>query len=260
MATGVFKTTKKDNSVYYRTSINYKGKHISLGSFDAESDAVNCYTHAKLCLYDDSYTISGYSKDFSISFGKWVILVNFRDNNIYFPNPIYIYKNYFLYYLDEETILKFDRDDLFYYSSHKIMKRGGHLFVSDYGMQYNLLNRYGIMSYGVKSRDYAFRNGDEHDFRYENIEVLNSYRGVRKVDDTYEVYIHVNGNIKVGTYDSNIKAAIAYNKAADILSHSPDSRKYQLNYVAEVSPKEYADIYSEISVSRKLYAISSNNQ
>ena len=33
---GVYKTNKKDGTLYYRASINYKGKHISLGSFDNE--------------------------------------------------------------------------------------------------------------------------------------------------------------------------------------------------------------------------------
>ena len=36
MATGVYKTTKKDGSVYYRVSITYKNKHISIGSYDDE--------------------------------------------------------------------------------------------------------------------------------------------------------------------------------------------------------------------------------
>ena len=48
------------------------------------------------------------------------------------------------------SFLKFDIDDLFYYSSHKILKRQGHLYVNDYGMQITILNRYGIKNYGVR--------------------------------------------------------------------------------------------------------------
>lgn len=36
------------------------------------------------------------------------------------------------------------------------MRRGGHLFVADYGMQVNILNRYGIKNYAVKDKDYIF--------------------------------------------------------------------------------------------------------
>ena len=56
---------------------------------------------------------------------------------------------YFSYYLSENEELKFDIDDLFYYSNHKIMRRGGHLFVSDYGMQISILSRYEIMLHKV---------------------------------------------------------------------------------------------------------------
>ena len=34
------------------------------------------------------------------------------------------------YYLSPSHVLKFDPDDLFYYSSHKIMRRGNHYFVA----------------------------------------------------------------------------------------------------------------------------------
>ena len=39
MAKGVYKTNKKDGSVYYRVSITYKNKHISIGSYDDENTA-----------------------------------------------------------------------------------------------------------------------------------------------------------------------------------------------------------------------------
>ena len=52
MQTGVFEATKKNGSIYYRSSINYKGKHISLGSFDKEDDAHNAYMEAGEVLTD----------------------------------------------------------------------------------------------------------------------------------------------------------------------------------------------------------------
>ena len=89
--------------------------------------------------------------------------------------PIYLKNKYFLYYLSPSLCLKFDIDDLFYYSSKKIMCRGGRLFVNDYGMQCSILNRYGIKNYAVCGKDYHFINGDATDFRYENIEILTTH-------------------------------------------------------------------------------------
>ena len=92
---------------------------------------------------------------------------------MYIPNPIYLEKSYFTYHLEPDYALKFDIEDLFYYSSHKIMKRGSHLFVADYGSQLSVLQRYGIQSYAVEGRDYQFVNDDPTDFRYENIIIIN---------------------------------------------------------------------------------------
>ena len=46
MLKGVFPATKKDGTIYYRTSINYSGKHISLGSFASEEMAHLAYKEA----------------------------------------------------------------------------------------------------------------------------------------------------------------------------------------------------------------------
>ena len=50
MAAGVYKTNKKDGSVYYRVSITYKSKHISIGSYDDEAIAARVYTIASNIL------------------------------------------------------------------------------------------------------------------------------------------------------------------------------------------------------------------
>ena len=57
MLPGVFKATKKDGTVYYRASLTYKTKHISLGSFATEEEAAMAYTEANQIIYDPSITI-----------------------------------------------------------------------------------------------------------------------------------------------------------------------------------------------------------
>ena len=122
------------------------------------------------------------------------------------------------------------------------MRRNGHLFVSDYGMQINILSRYGIKNYAVAGRDYYFANEDPTDFRYSNIIVVNRYYGVTKITssrgETYKVQIHINGNYIVGTYQNEEKAAIA-------------CKNFQTNYLEHYSPREYAEVYSQIKVSEK---------
>ncbi len=249
---GVYKTHKKDNSIYYRSGITIKGKHISLGSFNSETMAHQAYLEAK-DAYNGSLTISQYPENAAISFDKWVSIINFRDNGIYISNPIYIRPKMFYYYLSMDDILKFDADDLFYYSSHKIMRRGGHLFVADYGMQVTIVNRYGIKNYAIPGKDYRFLNGDPTDFRYSNIEILNSYHGVSKTERKgkvlYSCKIHYIGNLMVGYYKDEIDAAIAYNKAVDYVKSKGVKKNYAINFIESITPREYADRYQKIKLS-----------
>lgn len=253
--TGVYKSQKKDGTAYYRSSITYKNKHISLGSFPDYESAHNAYLEAGGLLNNPSETIEHYHVSV-LSFEKAVSLLNFRDHGIYSPNPIYVQKNFFRYYLSEHEFLTFDIDDLFYYSSHKIMVRGGHLFVSDYGMQVTLLNRYGIKSHAVCGRDYRFRNGDTTDFRYSNIEIINRYFGVQLINEgikpRYKAIIHINGNYLIGTYSTEEKAAIAYNKAVDLLHSKGICKNYPVNYIDGMPGSKYADIYASLKISNKL--------
>lgn len=253
---GVFTATKKDGTVYYRASITHKKKHISLGSYPTALIAYGAYLEGTSLLTDPGLHLSAYSVHRILPFEKWVCLINYRENGIYFSTPIYIYKKYFEYYLSPEAVLKFDIDDLFYYSSHKIMRRGRHFFVSDYGMQVNIMNRYGIKNYAVRDRDYRFVNENDMDFRYENIEILNSYHGVTRKNTKngirYVTKIHINGNYTVGTYNSDIEAAIAYNKAIDLLKKAGVDKNFSPNYLENLSPSAYADIYSKLTVSRKI--------
>ena len=268
--TGVFSTVKKDGTPYFRASLTYKRKHISLGSFTTPEDAECAYREGNAILRDPAKTLSHYTTASPLSFEKWVSLVNLRDNGIYFGKPIYIGHRMFSYYLSPTRVLKFDPDDLFYYSSHKIMQRGGHYFVADYGMQVSIVSRYGIKPYAVEGRDYRFINGDSMDFRRENIEILNSYHGVsreqKKGQYLYTVRIHVRGNYLVGRYEDQLSAAIAYNKAIDILKKNGFTKNFTPNYIEGLPPSQYAEIYTSLEISPRLYRccpdtiISPNNQ
>ncbi len=258
---GVYIATKKDGTIYYRSSLTYQNKHISLGSFLTEDEAHLCYLEA-LNLLNSTLSISDYiniEETHTISFEKWVCLVNFRDNKIYFKTPIYLMSKYFIYYYDSNTEYKFDVDDLFYYSTHKIMKRNGHLFVADFGMQVNILSRYGIKNYAVAGKDYIFLNDDPTDFRYKNIKIINRYNGVTMtVKDGMPLYIakvHINGDYIIGKYKTEHEAAIAYNKVCHLLKDAGIINTYQTNYIEALSPIQYASIHSTIKISKKIRAL-----
>lgn len=253
---GVFEAKKKDGTVYYRASITYKRKHISLGGFATMSEANAAYLEADRLFCHKEITINFYSTASILPFEKWVIIINFRDNGIYFGTPIYARTKFFYYYLSPTYVLKFDIDDLFYYSSHKIMKRNGHLFVADYGMQVNVLSRYGIRNFAVPGKDYLFFNGDDTDFRHENLQIINRYQGVSEVTykgkKRYRARINVPGYFVIGHYNTETEAAIAYNKAIDILKRNGVNKNYTPNYIEEISPSSYADIYSHLKISEKI--------
>lgn len=261
---GVYETRKKDNSIYYRVSITHKGKHISLGSYSDKNKASRAYREAKKLLDNTALTIGNYSEKKALSFEKWVCLVNFRDNGMYIANPIYIRPKMFYYYLSPDEILKFDADDLFYYSSHKIMRRGRHYFVADYGMQVNIINRYGIKNYGVEGRDYRFINGDSLDLRYSNIEIINVYHGVSEKKfrgrNCFCSKIHINGYYIIGHYKEEIDAAIAYNKAVDFVKNHGITKNYAVNFIDGITPREYAERYQKIKISDRLKAYCINEQ
>jgi hypothetical protein len=253
---GVYKTAKKDGQIYYRASITYQNKHISLGSYPLESSAAKAYDTATAIVREGRYQIDGFHIKYGIAFDKWVTLMNLRDNGIYFRNPIYLKQRYFLYYINKKILLKFDVDDLFYYANHKIMKRGGHLFVADYGMQVNILSRYGIKNYAVAGRDYRFVNGDPTDYRYGNIEIINPYHGVTKSYlkglPIYTAKIHINGNFIIGRYTTEAQAAIAYNKAVHLLRERGVTKDFPENYVPELDEITYAKLYNSARISKKV--------
>ncbi|MCR5153785.1 MAG: hypothetical protein K6B75_02945 [Lachnospiraceae bacterium] len=260
MLKGVYLGKKADGSNLYRASITHNLKHISLGSFPDEKTAHRAYLEAARLFKSKrpfEKLIESHSEErHLLSFEKWVSLINMRDNRMYIKTPIYLEKRSFLYFLDKNTHYRFDVDDLFYYSNHKIMKRGSHLFVADYGMQVSILSRYGIKSYAVMGRDYRFANGDPYDLRYANIEIINKYFGVFKESkngtDIYVTKIHVNGDIIVGKYKSEAEAAVAYNRAADILKQKGVKKNFTSNFVEELSEIEYASLFNRVRISDKI--------
>lgn len=265
---GVCPSTKKDGTPYFRASLTHKRKHISLGSYQTPEEAHAAYLEGQRLLCNSGVGLMHYHADSPLPFEKWVSLINFRDNGLYLGKPIYVGQRLFYYYLSPTHILKFDMDDLFYYSSHKIMCRGKHYFVADYGMQVNLVSRYGIKNYAVEGRDFRFINGDSTDFRRENLEILNTYHGVRLENKNgqyvYTVRIHIFGNNLVGRYSSEEEAAIAYNKAIDILHKNGINKNYTPNYIEGMSPSRYADIYTHLKISPRIVnykpPTSQNNQ
>ena len=250
---GSFQAQKKDGTIYFRSSITYKNKHISLGSFPSEQEAHAAYLEAGNLLADFNLTLDSYTDISRLHFEKWVVLLNFRDNNIYFGTPIYVRPKFFYYYLSRKIRMTFDIDDLFFYASHKISRRGGHLFVADYGMQLTINARYGIKNYAVLEKDYRFINGDIYDYRYENIEILNAYYGVHltKHNDKkkYCTKLHLHGNYTVGHYETALEAAIAYNKAIDIVKRNGCKKNFTPNDMVGISPSLYANIYSKLKIS-----------
>ena len=246
---GVFKAQKKNGDIYYRTSITFRSKHISLGSFDNEKDANQAYNEAIAIIKSEQRYLPD---DFSdticqmLDFKKWITLINFKNNGIYIKTPIYMRNKFFNYYLSKNDVLTFDVDDLFYYSRHSIMRRGTHLFVAEYGMQTNIASRYGI-------RNFARRDVD---FRYANIEIINPYQGVT-IEITngvvcYNSKIHIKGYVLIGKYDKIEHAAIAYNKAVDFLINNGCTTNYEKNYINDYSTSEYMDVYEKLHIPEKI--------
>ena len=257
--TGAFEARKKDGTVYYRASLTYRRKHISLGSYGTEKEAAKAYTEGQSILHENNVTIENFlSVTKALDPEKAVLLLNLRDNHTYFKTPIYLRQGYFSYFVDGTRELKFSNDDLFYYSEHRILLHNGHYYVNDYGMQYGILERFGIRPWSVAGRDYLFANGDENDFRYENIIVVNHYHGVFRQDTNgvirYETRIHLNGDFVIGRFRTEAKAAVAYNKAADLAVAAGIAKSFPQNYVSEYTAPEYADVYRSLTMPERFLA------
>lgn len=254
---GVYITARKDGTPSYRASITYNNKHISLGSFSKEKTAHDAYLTARDVVQRGDTDIDGYSDKTALSYNKWVILHNFRDNGYYFKTPVYLHRNYFTYHLSPDIQLYFDVDDLFYYTCHTIHKRGGYLYVNDYGMQVNILNRYGIANHSVQDRDYRFIDGDANNLRYDNIQVMNPYHGIiiekKEKILTFKARINLNGYYIIGRYRNIDTAAIAYNAAVDFVQHHGISNKtFVKNFITHMNSSDYNAAYKEIQLNDRI--------
>ena len=260
MKKGVFLIKNRHGEDRFRAAINRGGKRISLGSYPSEEAAAGAYRDAAM-LYEQKEIdlLSLPLEDSPLSYDKCITILNHRDHGIYIKTPIYLRKGYFSYFLQGFGELKFDNDDLFYYSSHRILSHGGHLYVNDFGMQYGILARYGIKNFAVLGRDYRFANGDETDYRYENIIVINRYHGVRRIErqglTCFEAKLHINGDYLVGRYEDDMTAAVAYNKAADLAEAAGIQKRFPRNYISEYSEETYQKIYRSVTISERLLAI-----
>ncbi len=59
-------------------------------------------------------------------------------------------------------------------------------------------------------------------------------------------------NYTIGTYTTDTEAAIAYNKAIDILKKAGVTKNFTPNYLDGLSPSAYADLYTKIHISPKI--------
>ena len=100
MLPGVYLATSKNGSTYYRSNITFRNKHISLGSYKTEEAAHQAYRVATSILSDTQSIENSYYQTYALPFEKIVTLINFRDNKMYIPTPIYLRKNHFSYYLN----------------------------------------------------------------------------------------------------------------------------------------------------------------
>ena len=73
MLPGVYQAKKKDNTIYFRSSITYSGKHISLGSFDTEEMAHEAYLYAGRLLAGKEITLTCFRNIFIIIFRRKII-------------------------------------------------------------------------------------------------------------------------------------------------------------------------------------------
>ena len=69
---GIFRAVKKDGTVYYRASLTYRGKHISLGSYRDAGQAHSAYEEGIRLLNDSSLSLKSYRETSSLSFEKSV--------------------------------------------------------------------------------------------------------------------------------------------------------------------------------------------
>lgn len=256
-AGGTFLATKKNGEITCRSSIYYKKKHISLGTFSTEEEARKAYLEAEEILHGTApIRLEDHTPSAALSFSKWVMLVTLRDTGRYYRTPISPRADFFYYYVSRGLRLRFDPEDLTFFATHKITQRGRGFFVTVDGRQVPLLSLFGIHAHAVAGRDYEFLDGNARNLRRGNIRILNPYHGVRKEFrkgmPVYAARIHVNGDLLIGRYSTEEEAAIAYNKAADLLGEQGCPIHYPRNVVAGMEEFDLERIYHLVKVAEKV--------
>ncbi len=256
-------TLNKKNGTEYRLYYKYKNKRIYLGSYKTYEFADRAFLEAQQLIMTKVSVDSFSDLNLSLPFHKAVSLINFRDNGVYFKNPIYICGDYFKYYYSKEIVFLFDNKDLFFFSTNKIAVRGNYIYTQDGITQKNILHRFDIPSYSVCGKDYRFKNDNPYDFRKDNLEIINRYIGVtyaiKNGQPVYVAKIFVNRPVVVGHYHSEVEAAVAYNKAADLLS-AKSKTEYERNEIPYLTKAEYNALYESITVSSYLTSPSVNRR
>ena len=247
----------------YRAYYLYKSKKIYIGLYNNYEEALLSYNFIDE-LFRSSLSIDAFKETLPISFEKFIRCLNFRDSNIYIKTPIYIYKDHFKYYFSPDFYLIFDLRDLVYFSTNKIHKRGEYLYTYIGDHQESILKHFGFTKKMTYQTDYQFVNGNRYDFRRTNMKVTNHYTGVfyemKYNKPTFVTRIFTDKYLVVGHYETEIQAAIAYNKAIDLLSNKPFAHKYHKNTIPFLTHLEYEQIYENIPISKRLVHSSSQNR
>lgn len=235
----------------YKLYFVQDNKKIYLGIYPSLASAQQIELEAKALMAAPRGLPS--FEDYQMDYKKVIVLCNLRDHKKYIRNPIYIYPEYFHYYLSKTCILTFDLKDLFYFSTYKIRQRGQYLYIQDSISQKSILSRFGILQHSVPGKDYIFKNKNCLDFRKENLQLINPYKGVRKRQRKGELFytctIYHDQNLTVGHYHSEIEAAIAYNKAIDLLLAQGIHKNFIPNTIPFLTQHEYTRIYDSIVLS-----------
>lgn len=241
----------QNNITRYKVYFLYQSKKVYLGVYDSQEAAENTLSEATEIM-EKSIPMSHYTCHY-INFKKFISLCNLRDHNVYIKNPIDLHDTYFNYYLSKDIVFTFDIKDLLFFSAYKISKRGNYIYTQDSITQQSILSRFGIHPHSVYGVDYKLKNGNMYDFRRENLEIINPYKGVfHKSINNQSVYIakiFINHDIIIGHYTSQLEAAIAYNKAIDVLFENGSQRDYIQNDIPYLTLTEYNQIYNQLTLS-----------
>jgi hypothetical protein len=251
----------KKSGIEYQLYYRYKNRRLYLGTYKTFELASLAFLQAK-DLTSSNLLIDSIA-ELTLPFNKAVSLINFRDNGVLFKNPIYVCGDYFKYYYSRDIVFLFDNKHLFFFSTNKIAIRGNYIYTQDGITQKNILHRFGIPSHSVAGKDYIFKNNNPYDFRKSNLHIINRYLGVtyttKNGNPVYVAKIFLNKSIVVGHYTSEVEAAIAYNKAADLLEKHTQA-DYLRNEIPYLTKAEYNALYESISLSAYLNSPSINRR